>query len=181
MDRYAIDINADGELDYALMFGPPDYDPNGPDELPNRPADGDEISIVGGLMECENMPVGAIIVYEINGMFWREPGDTTGFQIYGLEAGDPISPVPTTYLTASNYPNPFNPVTSISYGLPTSGDVTLKVFDIVGREIATLVNGYHAAGTYSVGWNAADLPSGIYLYRVTVGSQSFTNRMVLMK
>ena len=181
-NRYAIDVDADGVFDYRLSFGPPWYDPNGPDELPNRPLDGDDISIVGGLMNCPNMEFDVIIVYEINGMFWREPGDTTGFSPQELDAGDPVViGVPSEYLTASNYPNPFNPVTTISYGLPVNGDVSLKVFDIVGREVATLVNGYQIAGTYQVDWNAANLPSGIYLYRVTVAGQSFTNRMVLMK
>jgi hypothetical protein len=180
MDLYAIDTNADTQPDYALMFGPPDYDPNGPD-LPNRPADGDTISIVGGLMQCENMPIGVIIVYEINGMFWREPGDTSGFSGYDiLAASDPVS-VPVTYLTAANYPNPFNPSTAISYSLPVSGTVTLKVFDIVGREVATLVNEVQTAGAYHVTWDASNNPSGIYLYRVTAAGQSVTGRMILMK
>jgi hypothetical protein len=182
MDRYGIDTNADGTADYALMFGPPAYDPNGPEE-PNRPLNGDAISIVGGLMECENMPIGVIIVYEINGMFWREPGDTSGFSAYDIgteEAGIPAA-LPVSYLTAANYPNPFNPSTSISYSLPVSGTVTLKVFDIVGREVATLVNEVQTAGAYHVTWDASNNPSGIYLYRVTAAGQSVTGRMILMK
>ncbi len=181
MHRYFIDTNADAEADYALSFGPPWYDPDGEGGA-SRPADGDEITIVGGLMDCENMDLGVVVVYEINGLPWRDPGDTTGFSPEGLSTTDPVNVgLPASYLTADNYPNPFNPTTTIAYGLPTSGDVTLKVFDIVGREVAALVNGYQAAGTYKVNWNAASMPSGIYLYRVTVAGQSFTNRMVLMK
>ncbi len=182
MDRYGIDTDSDGTANYALMFGPPDYDPNGPEE-PNRPANGDQITIVGGLMHCEFLPIDPIIVYEINGMFWREPGDTTGFSAYDIgteEAGTPGA-LPVTYLTASNYPNPFNPTTVINYTLPTSGTVTLKVFDIVGREVATLVNEAQTAGTYHVTWDARNNPSGIYLYRVTAAGHSFAGRMVLMK
>jgi hypothetical protein len=179
IDRYAIDTDADGEVNYALMFGPPDYDPNGELE-PNRPADGDQIAIVGGLMECDNIPFGVIIVYEIDGMFWREPGDTSGFAIYTLDLGDPVE-MPVTYLTATNYPNPFNPATMISYTVPMSGNVTLKVYDIVGREVATLVNTLQSAGAYNVTWNAADMPSGIYVYQLSAGGQSFTNKMILMK
>jgi hypothetical protein len=82
---------------------------------------------------------------------------------------------------AQNYPNPFNPVTTISYSLPVSGDVQLKVFDITGREVATLVNTRQNAGSYAVAWDGSASASGIYLYRVSVGGLSYAGRMVLMK
>jgi hypothetical protein len=183
MHRYAIDINNDTEADYVLSFGPPWYDPDGPGQGAERPADGDAITIVGGLIVCDDTThLGIVIVYEINGLPWRDPGDTTGFSPDTPTGIDPvIIGAPSSYLTASNYPNPFNPTTMINYSLPVNGEVTLKVFDITGREVATLINGYQPAGSYRLTWNAASMPSGIYFYRVTVADKSFTNRMVLIK
>ncbi|MGB3018870.1 MAG: T9SS type A sorting domain-containing protein, partial [Ignavibacteria bacterium] len=66
------------------------------------------------------------------------------------------------------YPNPFNPVTTINYDLPSDGIVTLKVYDILGRELKTLVNEMKTAGYYKVQFNAADLASGAYFYRLVV-------------
>jgi hypothetical protein len=83
-----------------------------------------------------------------------------------------------------NYPNPFNPTTTISYqlnGVGTRCIVSLKVFDLVGREIVTLVNETKPAGTYSVLWNADKLPSGIYLYRLNAGGSSIARKMILLR
>jgi len=85
-----------------------------------------------------------------------------------------------------NYPNPFNPVTTISYSIPTvqTGyipSVQLKVFDVLGREVATLVNEEKPAGRYKVSFNANKLPSGIYFYRITAGSFHQTKKMLLLK
>lgn len=81
----------------------------------------------------------------------------------------------------NNYPNPFNPTTTISYQLSTLSDVSLKVFDILGREIAILVNEQQQAGKYSVRWDASGATSGIYFYRLQAGTYSTTQRMILMK
>jgi len=90
-----------------------------------------------------------------------------------------------TFQLYNNYPNPFNPITVISYQLPVNGEVTLKVFDILGNEVATLVDEYKPAGTYEVEFNAAsgisDLVSGIYFYQLHAGSFVQTKKMVLMK
>jgi hypothetical protein len=178
--HYGINTDDDEAAEFILDFGRSDYDPgNGA----QRPEAGDEITIVGGQIYCPNAPILIVIVYEINGMFWREPGDTLGFGAETPEAAN--EPVylgsPTTYLTAKNFPNPFNPTTTISYSIPTTGDVKVSVFDVTGREVAELVNTYQNAGSYAVQWNGSHLASGIYFYRVNVGSLSFTNRMILMK
>jgi hypothetical protein len=97
--------------------------------------------------------------------------------------------VPAEYALAQNYPNPFNPSTRIDYQLPEPGLVTLRVFDILGREVTTLVDGYHAAGKYSVMLNAQDLATGVYIYRMQAhpfsggqaGSFTATRRLMLMK
>ncbi|KAB2908047.1 MAG: ammonia-forming cytochrome c nitrite reductase subunit c552 [Ignavibacteriales bacterium] len=80
-----------------------------------------------------------------------------------------------------NYPNPFNPETKISFALPTDGQVSLKVYDASGVEVATLVNKDMTAGLHSVYFNAATLPSGIYFYRLSYGTQAITKKMVLLK
>ncbi|MBU1937310.1 T9SS type A sorting domain-containing protein [bacterium] len=176
---YRIDIDDDQTADYNLDFGAPDYDPgNGA----TRPENGDEINIVGGMIDCPNAPLPWVIVYEINGLFWRVPGDTTGLGMTVSAIGEPIYPsTPTAHMIARNYPNPFNPTTTIDYSIPMAGKVTLVVYDIIGREVTLLVNNHQNAGSYSVNWNATALPSGIYFYRLSVGSQSITNRMLLIK
>jgi hypothetical protein len=178
---YGMDVNGDEQPDFALDFGAPDYDPgNGA----TRPEDGDEITIVGGQIYCPApmAPIPIVIVYEINGLLWREPGDTVGLGATSLSIDEPVYVgEPTSHLMARNYPNPFNPVTTISYSVPVSGDVALKVFDITGREVAALVNAHQNAGSYAVAWDGSAQASGIYFYRVSVGSLSYAGRMVLMK
>lgn len=85
------------------------------------------------------------------------------------------------YALAQNYPNPFNPTTNISYSIKESGFVSLKVYDVLGREVATLVNENQAAGVYTVPFNASNLSSGMYLYRLESGSFVKVNKMMLLK
>ena len=80
-----------------------------------------------------------------------------------------------------NYPNPFNPATTISFVLPSTLVVSLKVFDALGREVSVLLSERMPAGKYSQQWNAEGLPSGVYFYRLQVGSFSETKKLTLMK
>jgi hypothetical protein len=80
-----------------------------------------------------------------------------------------------------NYPNPFNPSTVISYSIAKAGNVTLKVYNMLGQEVATLVNGYQAANSYKVNFNASGLSSGVYMYKLSTGSNEIIKKMVLMK
>ncbi len=80
-----------------------------------------------------------------------------------------------------NYPNPFNPTTAISYELSANSHVTLKVYDILGRDVATLVNGQRTAGEHSVTFDASRLPSGVYFYRLQAGSYTATKKLMLLK
>ena len=82
---------------------------------------------------------------------------------------------------SQNYPNPFNPTTNINYNLDKPGVVTLKVYNVLGNEVASLVNEYKSAGNYNVNFNAANLTSGVYLYKLQVGAQSVTKKLTLMK
>jgi hypothetical protein len=89
--------------------------------------------------------------------------------------------VPKTFALEQNYPNPFNPSTTIRYQLPQSATVSLKIYDVLGREVQTLVNERQAAGQYSVPFNADGLASGVYFYRLQAGSFVQTKKMMLIK
>lgn len=88
---------------------------------------------------------------------------------------------PKEYKLEQNFPNPFNPTTSINYSIPKSGLVTLKVYNVYGQEVATLVNENKNNGTYSVDFNASNLSSGVYYYELTSGNFVQTKRMMLIK
>jgi hypothetical protein len=90
-------------------------------------------------------------------------------------------PVPVNYSLSQNYPNPFNPTTMISYALPRSGFVKLTVYDVIGREVKTLVNEYKTAGTYNVAFDGSSLASGLYIYKITAGDYTGVKKMILVK
>ncbi len=89
--------------------------------------------------------------------------------------------VPTHYQLEQNYPNPFNPTTVISYKLSAVSDVTLRVYDVLGREVKTLVHQRQDAGEHSVTFNAASLPSGVYFYQLQAGTYSANKKLLLLK
>lgn len=89
--------------------------------------------------------------------------------------------IPADYSLSQNYPNPFNPTTKINYTIPKSGFVTLKIFDLLGREVAVLVNAEKSAGSYIVDYNASALTSGVYFYRLEVNGFVDTKKMTILK
>jgi hypothetical protein len=89
--------------------------------------------------------------------------------------------VPGSYTLRQNYPNPFNPTTNIQFDVVAPGHVRLDVFDVTGRLVSTLVNATLSAGSYQTTFDAKDLPSGMYLYRMTAGDQVLTNKMLLLR
>jgi len=91
------------------------------------------------------------------------------------------SQMPETFELSQNYPNPFNPSTTISYGVPEESRVTLKVHNVLGEEVATLVEGVRPAGKYTVTFAPEGLPSGVYFYTLRAGEATLTRRLVLMK
>ena len=90
-------------------------------------------------------------------------------------------PIPQEFSLSPNYPNPFNPATTIEYNLPKGARVQLKVYNVLGQEVATLVDGVVTAGQHSVSFNASNLASGVYLYRIAAGTFVSTRKMVLVK
>jgi len=97
-------------------------------------------------------------------------------------------PVPTGFTLSDNYPNPFNPTTKIKYSIPHLSQVQIKVYDVLGNEIKTLVNAEKPAGTYELNWNAENFPSGVYFYQLRATPNSGqagdfiqTRKMILLK
>lgn len=88
---------------------------------------------------------------------------------------------PSVYYLAQNYPNPFNPSTTINYSLPTDGFVTLKIYNLLGMEVSTLVNDYQQAGTFDVVFDGSNLASGVYYYTLQAGDFTSTKKLMLMK
>jgi hypothetical protein len=97
------------------------------------------------------------------------------------------SDIPNEYKLYTNYPNPFNPTTKIKFDLPLDSrlrgndNVTIIIYDILGREVATLVNEKLPPGTYEVEFNASDYPSGVYFYKLTAGDFNETKKSVLLR
>ncbi|MBK6877211.1 MAG: T9SS type A sorting domain-containing protein [Ignavibacteria bacterium] len=89
--------------------------------------------------------------------------------------------VPSEFALSQNYPNPFNPSTKIDYDIATDGNVSVVLFDMSGREVAKLVNDFKPAGYYTVSFNASNLSSGMYFYRISANNFSQTKKMVLVK
>ncbi|MBC8042386.1 MAG: T9SS type A sorting domain-containing protein [Rhizobacter sp.] len=84
-------------------------------------------------------------------------------------------------MLSQNYPNPFNPSTTISYSIALASSVRLVVYDVLGREVATLISAKQAAGNYRVNFNASNLSSGVYFYRLQSGANVQTRKMLLVK
>ena len=89
--------------------------------------------------------------------------------------------IPSNYSLSQNYPNPFNPTTNISFNLPKDGTVSLKLYDIIGNEVKTLVEGKHNAGVYDIFVDGSGLSSGVYFYRLVAGDFTATKKMLLVK
>ena len=114
---------------------------------------------------------------------------SSGYQLLPrtlTDFGDPVSVgdengIPTVYALDQNYPNPFNPTTKINFSLPESGMVTLKVYDILGKEVMTLVNQVMPASYHSVEFDASQLSTGIYMYRIQSNDFVSVKKMMLIK
>lgn len=112
---------------------------------------------------------------------WTAGWSTFKFDVPTAVEATPVVVIPTAYELANNYPNPFNPTTSIRYGLPVDGKVRLSVFNLMGQEVATLVNDYRTAGYHSIQFDAARLSSGLYIYRLEAGKVVISKKLTLIK
>jgi hypothetical protein len=115
------------------------------------------------------------------------PNDGFDATVYTLDFSgitdveDPTNQLPQTYSLNQNYPNPFNPATTITYAVPQNSFISIRVFDILGNEVQTLVNETKNAGTYAVSFDAASVPSGVYFYTLEAENVVTTKKMVLLK
>jgi len=158
--------------------------------IDNRPYD--DIAS-GGAVECntsytfdisDDCPVGTEIPFEIEissdgNVFWTDTFSIT--VVTPTAVPDEHKNIPRAFELKQNYPNPFNPSTTIRFDLPKSSFVALKIFDVLGREVTTLINEKRPAGKYAVEWNSKGLPSGIYLYQLNAGEFTETRKLVLQK
>jgi len=110
-----------------------------------------------------------------DGLYWRPLSEL----VSSVPGSD--NDVPTDYSLFQNYPNPFNPDTKINYSVPQYSQVQIKVFDVLGNEIAILANEEKPVGTYEINWNAESIPSGVYFYQLKAGDFVSTKKMTLLK
>ncbi|MFQ5868559.1 MAG: T9SS type A sorting domain-containing protein, partial [Candidatus Zixiibacteriota bacterium] len=106
-------------------------------------------------------------------------GDNTEWEVVEVDRLD--TALPTVAELHQNYPNPFNATTNISYSLAEPGNISLKVYDICGRLVVTLVDGQTDAGQQVVAWDASTFPSGVYFYKLTAGDFTAAKRTMLVK
>jgi hypothetical protein len=137
----------------------------------------------------KNIPTGDLNILGVLTQYCSSAPYTGGYQLLPRDSAD-ITTITSVednegklvkYQLYQNYPNPFNPSTIISYYIPKEGNVVLKLYNILGQEIKTLVNERQSAGQYSIKFFASNISSGIYFYRLTSGNFSFSKKMILMK
>ena len=142
-------------------------------------------------IEVSNIQETALLEYNVvkNYIIDHSPIDTTVARIEGrvidtyatsIYAEDAERALPGTYSLSQNYPNPFNPITTIKYSIPAASDVRLDIFNILGQRITTLINEKQQPGEYSIIWDASNVASGIYFYRLTTKEKILAKKMVLL-
>ncbi len=131
---------------------------------------------------------GGIVVPTQTGIHYYVCVPHAAFGMKGTITVNPVTDVkdisqtiPGTFNLMQNYPNPFNPSTTISFSLPSKSFVSLKIFDVIGNEIATIVNQELSAGNYTKQWNAENMSSGVYYYQLKAGNFSETKKLVLLR
>ena len=108
-------------------------------------------------------------------------GDPYWFTLTQTAVKEKPAEVATVFSLAQNYPNPFNPSTQIDFSIPQQSNVQLKVYNTLGQVVATLVNGNLSAGSHSVNFDARNLASGMYIYRLSAGNYTSVKKMMLLK
>lgn len=124
------------------------------------------------------------LIERINAANPATVGDENELRILGKEVGKQTSgeaEIVGNEIELNNYPNPFNPSTTISYSLPEAGNVQIKIFDVLGREVAKLVDETKNAGKHTIIWNGSNNASGIYFYTITFQNQTLFKKMLMIK
>jgi len=195
---YPSGFNAPGIAGETVAFAVPDVSGDGKQDIEISAANDYDYLYIDGSNGAQlywfsfppyaNSP--SIGDFEGNGkndiVWWRRTQDSTWIEVYatkGISTGvsQQVQNLPSTIKLGQNYPNPFNPSTTIQYSLPSNGNVTLKVYDVLGREVETLVNGRQAAGTHCVILNASRLASGVYFYQLQAGDNVQCKKLMVIK
>lgn len=159
------DINDAGDTNAVIILGQPNLQSHTPAIGQNR------LFMPGALLAVSNYLW--VSEFKFSSRILKFGYLTSGIEMNGN--------VPESYKLYQNYPNPFNPATTIRFSLPHRTHTTLKVFDVLGREVATLVNQEMNAGEHSVQFNAKQLPSGVYFYRLSAGAFIESRKMLISK
>jgi photosystem II stability/assembly factor-like uncharacterized protein len=135
-----------------------------------------------GEWELSGLPEGSYqwTIRAVDASYTGSPAATGSFTL-GTTSSNAADEIPQRFALEQNYPNPFNPATTIEYALPEAADVRLEVFNMMGQRVATLVDARQNAGQHTTSFNAANLASGMYIYRITAGSFTASQKMMLLK
>ncbi len=150
-------------------------------------ADASVFTSVAPVFVDEDVTVGQTYYYAVSAVDANgNVSENTNIVTTSIVSVDDIDVMPTAYGLSQNFPNPFNPTTSIEFALPQASDVTLEIYNLLGQKVRTLVNGYTPAGYITTNWdgldqNGKELSSGTYIYRLETADMSFAKKMVLMK
>jgi hypothetical protein len=173
-DVFVISYNEDGEVQWAKAAGSNTFD-QGSGIIVNETG----ICYISGLVSENSVFDTMSVTGGYKNLFWAKLNFDN---IVPVENGLPANTqVANEFSLIQNYPNPFNPTTTISFSIPSSAFTSLKIYDVLGNEVATLVNEEKPAGNYKVSFNASSLSSGTYFYRIRAGSFIETRKMILMK
>ena len=126
----------------------------------------------------DEIPGAAVLGYNSFGTVCTWKYDKISFAVTGVNDN---SSIVNRFKLEQNYPNPFNPNTTIKYSIPERSDVTLKVYDMLGEEVASLVNESKDKGSYEINFDASKLSSGMYVYRLNAGDLTISKKMMLIK
>ncbi len=180
--EFGADTDADGQTDlYAVTWGFGILKHSTPFDVALSAGDLDEFALRGQEVTLFAVsPSGTLIAATSDGAFYEMAPDTP---VQGTPtANEPrAGDVPTGFVLEANYPNPFNPVTTVAFGLPATSQVRVAVYDLLGRELAVLADGIMSGGNHEVQFDASGLPSGTYLYRLEAPGLRITRQMVLVK
>jgi predicted phosphodiesterase len=171
-DAHQIDVGTGG----GGFYPESDYDGDNGNWQPTRIYHENSFGYV--LVEVDENNLRTIWKHRTEQFNFKDGGDDYNYVITSVNSKNVF---PGKYALSQNFPNPFNPSTKIQYSIPQSANVVINVFDILGKEIETLVNEEKPAGTYEVEFNAANLPSGVYFYSLKTGSYVKTKKMLLLK
>ncbi|NND73061.1 MAG: T9SS type A sorting domain-containing protein [Rhodothermales bacterium] len=188
--EFVIDITNNGSATVTKDYWDVTTDPNGAQSTPRRIlaatiAPGATFSATLRSRLSRRSPAGTYVVAGHAGDYpTSEASDSFTLVKEGTSAPDlakTSTDVPEELTLGQNYPNPFNPSTTIRYGIPQDGAVSIRVYNVMGREVATLVNDWKSAGTYEVAFDASRFSAGVYLFSIDAGGQTIVNRMTLLK